>query len=150
MGSNRVIKVVTAGLVLVAFAACDDGRVTMPGSNTHSRVLQLMSEVRQPDPSGMFPQGIDYETEDQRLGAAAFVFLKGMSRVEAEAALKRDGFVCDGPTCTTMVAERETRAALWTIRHPGPLRTYSATYTVRLVESVVRSPSDLSASTDFF
>jgi len=136
-------------LAFLALAACGDGWVTLSGSNTHSKVLAALSEVRQPDPSGMFPEGIDYEDYDDRVRAAAFIILRGMTRAEALAALAEDGFSCSGNACTTRFIQRETWfAQSFGIRAPGPLRLFQLTYRVRVLGAEVGSLDDLSAATE--
>jgi hypothetical protein len=137
----------TRVLACVALAACGDGTVTLSGSNTQSLVLAGLSQVREPDPSGLFSQGVDYESSDDRLRAAAFLVVKDMSRAEAVAALVDDGFTCAEAVCTTEVTERETWAALtFGVRAPGRKRVFSYTYRVAVVGAEVRSMADLTAS----
>lgn len=136
----------TPVLALLGVAACGDGVVTLAGSNVHSKVLAALSQVRQPDPESMFPLGVGYENGNERLRAAAFVLLKGMTRTEAISALAADGFACAGAMCRTVVSERETWAAQsFGIRPAGPLRVFTLTYQVEIRGASVRSMDDLEA-----
>jgi hypothetical protein len=121
---------------LLALGGCDDGLVTLAGSNGDSRVLALMGKVRHPDPRYIHGSA-EYDTGAERLQAAALVHLRGKTRVEALAALMDDGFVCTGTTCTTMIRERET----WVVVHFG-----TRVYSVTVVGDQVGQMADLAAS----
>lgn len=131
---------------MLALGGCDDGMATLSGSNRDSRVLSLMADVRQPDPTGLFVGGVDYESSDDRLQAAALVHLRGKSQAEALGALSEDGFACRGQTCTTTVSERETWIVRYGIRQPGPLREFTRLYAVSVLGERVERMADLEAS----